>query len=115
MGGIGMKPTDMVTIFVYAMTRNPIIWDVAYKFLPTRFFYDLTDEQERIMAMIFGGEAPTRCPGEQLAWGELMILLWTLAQRNIILDSAKPVEIETQRISLTLEPEKSQFPLKLRT
>lgn len=110
--GISMKPTDMVTAFIYGILRNSLIWPQAERFIPERLLGKLTVAQQKALAFIFGGMVSTRCPGEQLAWGELITLLWVLQKRGTVLDSPGPVEAETERITVTREPKGGKCPMR---
>jgi len=81
--GYRVKAGTFVTVGVYALQRDPRLWDRATEFDPDRFAPELAKRIDRWQYLPFGA-GPRTCVGDHFAMLELVLAVATIVQHNEI-------------------------------
>jgi cytochrome P450 len=81
--GYRVKKGSFVTVGVYALQRDPRLWDRATEFDPDRFAPELAKSIDRWQYLPFGA-GPRTCVGDHFAMLELALAVATIVRRNEI-------------------------------
>jgi cytochrome P450 len=81
--GYRVKEGTFVTVGVYALQRDPRLWDRAGEFDPDRFAPELAKRIDRWQYLPFGA-GPRTCVGDHFAMLELALGVATIVQHNEI-------------------------------
>jgi cytochrome P450 len=86
--GHRVEAGSMVTVGVYALQRDPRLWDRATEFVPDRFRPELAKGIDRWQYLPFGA-GPRTCIGDHFAMLELVLAVATIV-RTVEIRSAEP-------------------------
>jgi cytochrome P450 len=101
--GHRVKAGSMVTVGVYALQRDPALWDRPNEFDPERFRPELAKSIDRWQYLPFGA-GPRKCIGDHFAMLELALALATIV-RTVEIRSAQPeFPMETPFTLVAAEP-----------
>jgi cytochrome P450 len=101
--GYRVKAGSMVTVGVYAIQRDPRLWDRATEFDPDRFRPEVAKSIDRWQYLPFGA-GPRTCIGDHFAMLELALALATIVRTVEIRCEQQEFPMETPFTTVAGEP-----------
>lgn len=101
LAGLALKKGNIMFMSVYALHRNPALWESPHEFRPERFSEAAVAGRHKFAYLPFGA-GPRLCIGAQFALQEIPLALASLVRRYRL--EAIPGETATPTGLLTLKP-----------
>jgi cytochrome P450 len=98
-----VKAGSMVTVGVYALQRDPALWDRPNEFDPDRFRPELAKSIDRWQYLPFGA-GPRTCIGDHFAMLELALALATIVHTVEVRSAHPEFPMETPFTLVAAEP-----------
>ena len=102
-GGYRVQAGDMLAVGIYAVHRDPSLWNDPLVFDPDRFSPDNSKSRDRWQYLPFGA-GPRSCIGDHFAMLEATLALATIIRRCEVRSSAEDFPIETPFTTIAAQP-----------